>query len=48
MAKCSLMWEGRTINVTNLDKVLCPEIGFTKGDLINYYIRISPVLLPPI
>jgi bifunctional non-homologous end joining protein LigD len=37
---------GRTINVTNLDKVLYPETGFTKGDLINYYIRISPVLLP--
>ncbi len=37
---------GRTVNVTNLDKVLYPETGFTKGDLINYYIRISPVLLP--
>ena len=37
---------GRTVNVTNLDKVLYPETGFTKGDLINFYIRISPVLLP--
>ena len=47
MAKASqLDVGGRTIKVTNLDKVLYPEIGFTKGDLINYYIRISPVLLP--
>jgi len=37
---------GRTVNVTNLDKVLYPETGFSKGDLINYYIRVSPVLLP--
>lgn len=47
MAKASqLDVGGRTINVTNLDKVLYPQTGFTKGDLINYYIRISPVLLP--
>jgi bifunctional non-homologous end joining protein LigD len=37
---------GRTINVTNLEKVLYPETGFTKGDYINYCIRISPALLP--
>jgi bifunctional non-homologous end joining protein LigD len=37
---------GKTLNVTNLEKVLYPEAGFTKGDLINYYIRVSPVLLP--
>ena len=37
---------GRSVKVTNLEKVLYPETGFTKGDLINYYIRISPFLLP--
>jgi bifunctional non-homologous end joining protein LigD len=37
---------GRTLALTNLDKVLYPEANFTKGDLINYYIRVSPVLLP--
>jgi bifunctional non-homologous end joining protein LigD len=44
--KSQLDIDGRTLNVTNLDKVLYPETGFTKGDLINYYIRVSPVLLP--
>jgi bifunctional non-homologous end joining protein LigD len=38
--------EGRTVPVSNLDKVLYPEAGFTKGDVIRYYIGISPVLLP--
>lgn len=37
---------GQTIEVTNLDKILYPETGFTKGDVINYYIAIAPVLLP--
>jgi bifunctional non-homologous end joining protein LigD len=31
--------------VTNLDKVLYPS-GFTKGDVIDYYVRVAPVLLP--
>jgi bifunctional non-homologous end joining protein LigD len=44
--KSQLAVDGKTLNVTNLDKVLYPETGFTKGDLINYYIRVSPVLLP--
>jgi len=38
--------EGRRLTLTNLDKVLYPEAGFTKADLINYYVRIAPVLLP--
>ena len=37
---------GRTLKVSNLQKVLYPKAGFTKGDVINYYIRIAPVLLP--
>jgi len=38
--------EGRKIRVSNLDKVLYPETGFTKADVIQYYIKIAPVLLP--
>jgi len=37
--------EGRTLKLTNLDKVLYPD-GFTKGQVIDYYTRIAPVLLP--
>jgi bifunctional non-homologous end joining protein LigD len=44
--KAELVVEGRTLVVSNLDKVLYPKDGFTKGELINYYIRIAPVLLP--
>ena len=38
--------EGRRLKLTNLDKVLYPKAGFTKGDVIDYYRRIAPVLLP--
>ena len=38
--------EGRTLRLTNLDKVLYPKAGFTKGDLIRFSIGIAPVLLP--
>ena len=38
--------EGRQIKLSNLDKVLYPKTGFTKGQLVDYYIRIAPVLLP--
>jgi bifunctional non-homologous end joining protein LigD len=37
---------GRQVAVSNVDKVFYPETGFTKGQVIDYYIRISPVLLP--
>jgi len=37
---------GRSVPVSNLDKVFYPETGFTKGQVIDYYIRVSPVLLP--
>jgi bifunctional non-homologous end joining protein LigD len=37
---------GRTLTLSNLDKVLYPETGFTKGEVLDYYTRISPVLLP--
>jgi bifunctional non-homologous end joining protein LigD len=38
--------EGRRMRLSNLDKVLYPEAGFTKGEVINYYSRVAPVLLP--
>ncbi len=38
--------DGRRIKLTNLDKVMYPKTGFTKGDVIDYYRRIAPVLLP--
>jgi bifunctional non-homologous end joining protein LigD len=44
--KAELIVEGRKLPVSNLNKVLYPKAGFTKGELIDYYIRIAPVLLP--
>jgi len=38
--------EGRTLSLSNLDKVFYPKTGFTKGQVIEYYTRIAPVLLP--
>jgi bifunctional non-homologous end joining protein LigD len=40
--------EDRTLTLSNLHKVLYPETGFTKGEVIDYYTRIAPVLLPHI
>ena len=37
--------DGHHLKVTNLDKVLYPETGFTKGEVINYYARIAPIML---
>jgi bifunctional non-homologous end joining protein LigD len=44
--KSTLEVNGKKVAVSNLDKIFYPKTGFTKGDVINYYIRISPVLLP--
>ncbi|HEX9889136.1 MAG TPA: non-homologous end-joining DNA ligase [Nitriliruptorales bacterium] len=38
--------EGRELGVSNLDKVLYPEVGFSKAHVIDYYVKIAPVLLP--
>lgn len=38
--------DGRQVSLSHLDKVLYPSTGFTKGELIDYYVRIAPVLLP--
>jgi bifunctional non-homologous end joining protein LigD len=37
---------GRTVRLSNLDKVLWPATGFTKAQLVDYYVRVAPVLLP--
>jgi bifunctional non-homologous end joining protein LigD len=39
---------GRELAVSNLEKVLFPQCGFTKGQLIDYYVRIASVMLPHI
>ncbi|HEV7869356.1 MAG TPA: ATP-dependent DNA ligase, partial [Chthoniobacteraceae bacterium] len=44
--KTELEVAGRKLLVSNLEKVLYPEVGFTKSQVIDYYIRIAPVLLP--
>jgi bifunctional non-homologous end joining protein LigD len=38
--------DGRRLSLSNLDKVLYPESGFTKGALLDYYARIAAVMLP--
>ena len=38
--------EGRTLKISNLGKVLYPRTGTTKGEILNYYAQIAPVLLP--
>ncbi len=36
----------RTLRLSNLNKILYPEVGFTKAQVIDYYARIAPVMLP--
>jgi bifunctional non-homologous end joining protein LigD len=38
--------DGRRLTLSNLDKVLFPATGFRKGDVVDYYVRIAPALLP--
>ena len=37
---------GRTLKISNLGKVMYPTTGTTKGEVLNYYARVAPVLLP--
>jgi bifunctional non-homologous end joining protein LigD len=46
IAKTQLDVDGKKVEVSNLQKVMYPETGFTKGDVIDYYIKISEHLLP--
>ena len=36
--------EGRELSLSNLEKVLYPETGFTKGEVIQYYREIAPAI----
>ena len=38
--------EGRRLSLSNLTKVMYPEVGFTKGEVIDYYTRVSQAVLP--
>jgi bifunctional non-homologous end joining protein LigD len=39
---------GKVVRLTNLDKLFWPKLGITKGDLIQYYADVAPLLLPHI
>jgi bifunctional non-homologous end joining protein LigD len=45
-ARVEVEVEGRSLSLSNLDKVMYPAVGFTKGQVIDYYTRVAPVLLP--
>jgi bifunctional non-homologous end joining protein LigD len=38
--------DGRTLRISNLDKVMYPSTGTTKGEVLHYYAQVAPVLLP--
>jgi bifunctional non-homologous end joining protein LigD len=38
--------EGRELKLTNLDKVLFPKAGFTKGEVVDYYAKVAPAMIP--
>ena len=38
--------EGRELKLTNLEKVLYPEAGFTKGEVVDYYAKVAPAMVP--
>ena len=40
--------DGHRLAVSNLDKVMYPMVGFTKAQVIDYYVRVAPVMLPHI
>lgn len=46
MTEQTVRIDGRRLRLSNLDKVLYPETGTTKGEVIDYYSRIAPLLLP--
>ena len=43
-----LLVDGKSVQLTNLDKLFWPELGITKGALIQYYADVAPLLLPHI
>ncbi|HEU0013171.1 MAG TPA: non-homologous end-joining DNA ligase [Longimicrobium sp.] len=45
-ARCEVRVGGRAVSLSNLHKPFWPELGITKGDLLRYYVAVSPWLLP--
>jgi bifunctional non-homologous end joining protein LigD len=46
LASIEVEIEGKELKLSNLDKVFYPQTGFTKGEVIDYYTRVAPVVLP--
>jgi bifunctional non-homologous end joining protein LigD len=44
--RVAVLVDGVRLELSNLDKVLYPVAGFTKGEVIDYYTRVAPILLP--
>jgi bifunctional non-homologous end joining protein LigD len=38
--------DGRELKLTNLDKMLYPKAGFTKGEMVDYYAKVAPAIVP--
>ena len=38
--------DGRELKLTNLDKVLYPKAGFSKGEVVDYYAKVAPAIIP--
>jgi len=38
--------DGRELKLTNLDKVLYPKTGFSKGEVVDYYAKVAPAMVP--
>ncbi len=45
-ARVSIEVEGRQLSLSNLDKIMYPAAGFTKAEVIDYYTRIGPAMVP--
>lgn len=46
MARETIELDGQTVELSNLDKVYYPDAGLTKGDVVDYYRRVAPAMLP--
>jgi bifunctional non-homologous end joining protein LigD len=38
--------EGKELKLSNLDKVIYPKTGFTKGEMVDYYAKVAPAIVP--
>jgi bifunctional non-homologous end joining protein LigD len=38
--------EGKELRLSNLDKVIYPKTGFTKGEMVDYYAKVAPAIVP--